>query len=111
MIGAVLGLTACVAALVGFVFWQGKELRSLRKSERAAVDSDNERKILLAAAKVAVADKDKAMNLLEAERDRLAKALDKKTKQHNELLTKSLKDGDPSSIADAVRDALHGLSS
>ena len=111
MIGAVLALAACVAALTGFIFWQGKELRSLRHGERRAVEELGEKKILLAAAKVAVADKDKAMNLLEAERDRLAKALDKKTKQHNELLTKSLKDGDPSTVADAVRDALNGLSS
>jgi hypothetical protein len=109
MIAAVLALAASVAALVGFVFWQGTELRSLRKSEREAREKANDLKILNAAAKVAVADKEKAMNLLEVERENLTDALEKVKRQRDELLTKSLKDGDPRTVADAVRGALERL--
>lgn len=109
MLAAVLALAASVAALVAFVFWQGQELRSLRKSERKAQERASELKILNAAAEVAVADKEKAMNLLIAERDNLTDALDKVKVQRDELLAKTLEDGDPSTVAAAVRDALKRL--
>jgi hypothetical protein len=109
VIAAVLALAGCVAALTGFIFWQGKELRSLRKTERSAVTEAGELKLLNAAAKVAVADKEKAMDLLIGERDNLSNALKLVKTQRDALLEKTLDHSDPTVLADAVRGALRSL--
>ena len=109
MIAAVLALAGSVAALVAFVFWQGSELRALRKAERAAADKASELQILNAAAKVAVADKERAMNLLLEERSGLEKTVETVKAQRDDLLKEALKHATPGSAAIAVRDALERL--
>jgi hypothetical protein len=66
-------------------------------------------RILLAASAVAVADKERAMNLLIAERDNLQAAYETVKNQRDELLKEALDHATPSSAAISVRDALARL--
>lgn len=66
-------------------------------------------RILLAAAEVSVADKERAMNILISERDNLKKAYDSVREQRNALLEESLENANPGVVASSVRDAIEQL--
>jgi hypothetical protein len=109
LIGAVLGSLALTAALGGILFWQLKRTASAQDRLLETVGDNAELKIQRAAAKVAIADKDRAINILTADRDRLQFALDTVEDQRDELLKEAFDSGDPGAVATAVRDALKRL--
>lgn len=109
MLAALIAALALIGGLSGVLFWQLK--RAARASDRLleGVQALSELKILLAAAEVGVADKDRAMNLLIVERDNLQSAYDTVKDQRDELLKDALDHATPSTVATAIRDALERL--
>jgi hypothetical protein len=109
VLAALIAALALVGGLSGVLFWQLK--RAARASDRLLeeVRALSELKILLAAAEVSVADKERAMNLLIAERDNLQSAYDTVKDQRDELLQDALDHATPSTVATSVRDALERL--
>lgn len=100
---------ALSGALAGMLFWQLE--RSAKSADLALklTDERAELKILLAADSVALADKERALNLVIAERDRLLFTLDTVEDQRDELLKEALEHATPGTIAISVRDALKRL--
>jgi signal transduction histidine kinase len=103
VLAAVIALSASVAGLTALVFFQGRELRKGRETLKEVA----ELKVLLAASRVANADKQKAINALTIEQEGLKDALQELRKQRDELLHEAI--DDPSSAAAAVRGALERL--
>jgi hypothetical protein len=107
--GALIAALALAAALVALLFWQSKRASRAMDEWVSEVKQKSELTILLAASKVALADKDKALNMVTAERDRLEFTVDTVEDQRDALLQESLKHATPGSAAIAVRDALSRL--
>ena len=108
-VAALIAALALCAALVALLAWQAKRAGSAMDRLLSTTVAHSELRILLAASEVAVADKDRALNIVIAERDRLQFALDTVEDQRDALLKESLDQASPGSIAIAVRDALERL--
>ena len=106
---ALIAALALAGALAAMLFWQLKRSSGAVDGHIAGVQASAEQQILLAASGVAVADKERALNLVISERDRLQFALDTVENQRDKLLEEALKHATPGSIAISVRDALERL--
>jgi len=109
MIAALVATLALLAALSGVLFWQLKRASAAMDKLLAKTEESADQRILLAAAEVAVADKEKAMNLLIVERDNLQSAYDTVRTQRNDLLKEAMENATPGSVATSIRDALERL--
>lgn len=109
MLAALIAALALIGGLSGVLFWQLKRSATAMDLALGLTKASSEQRILLAAAEVAVADKERAMNLLIAERDGLESALRVIGKQRDDLLKDALAHATPSTIAAGVRDALKRL--
>lgn len=107
--GALIAALALTGALAAMLFWQSKRAAKAMDGHVAGVQASAEQQILLAAAQVAAADKERAMNMLIAERNRLQFTLDTVEGQRDELLKEALEHATPGAIAISVRDALKRL--
>jgi hypothetical protein len=107
--GALIAALVLAGALAAMLFWQSK--RAAKAMDRALeiTTSNADLKILKAAAEVAIADKDRALNIVTAERDRLKSTIDTVTEQRDALLKESLEHATPGTVATSVRDALERL--
>jgi len=103
---AALGVAGVLTAIL---FWQLKRAAKSSDKWSSGVEKAAENQILLAAAAVAVADKERAMNMVIAERDRLEFTVETIGKQRDELLKEALDHATPGSTAIAVRNALERL--
>lgn len=107
--GALIAALALAGALTAMLFWQLKRSSSSVDKLLAEVRALSELKILYAANGVALADKERALNLLTAERDRLLFTIDTLEDQRDDLLQEALEHATPGSAAIAVRNALERL--
>ncbi len=106
LIGALIAALAFAAALLTLLAWQMKRAASATDKLLVLTKAEASSKILQAASKVALADKEHALNVVIAERDRLEFTVETITEQRNALLRESLEHATPSTIAISVRDAL-----
>lgn len=107
--GALIAALALAGALVAMLFWQLKRSSKAVDGHIAGIQASAEQQILLAASGVAVADKERALNLVTAERDRLQFALDTVEDQRDALLKEALEHATPGTVAISMRDALERL--
>jgi len=111
MLAALIAALALIGGLSGVLFWQLKRAASAMDKAMKLTEDNADKRILIAAAEVAVADKERAMNLLIVERDNLQSAIEVVQKQRDDLLEDALDHATPSTIATSVRDALERLRS
>ena len=107
--GALIAALALAAAIMVFAFWQAKRASYAMDALLAKSSVYAELRILLAASEVALADKDRALNIVTAERDRLEFAVQTVEEQRDALLQEALEHATPGTIAISVRDALKRL--
>jgi hypothetical protein len=108
-LGALIAALALALALSAMLFWQMRRAAKAVSEQISYIKVTSELSILSAADKVALADKERAMNMLIAERDRMQFALDTVEDQRDELLQEALESGSPGAVAHALRDALNRL--
>jgi hypothetical protein len=106
---ALIAALALSGGLSAMLFWQLKRSAKAVDGHIAGVQASAELQILLAASGVALADKERALNLVTAERDRLEFTIDVVEEQRDALLKESLDQETPGSTAIAVRNALTRL--
>lgn len=109
--GALVAALALAGALSAMLFWQAKRASRAMDKHVASIKETAKLQILLAAAQVGLADKDRALNIVTAERDRLEFTIDTVEEQRDTLLKEALKNATPGSTAIAVRNALDRLRS
>lgn len=102
---AALGGLGTTAALIGFLFWQAKRAASSNDGELAATKRSGELELALAARGVAVDQRDKTIDALKAENDRLNAAVTEITAQRD-LLVANMNPKDSNAAVDAIRAAL-----
>ncbi len=108
-LAAVVAAIALAAALAAMLFWQSKRAASAMQSYVTHVKENAATQLLLAASRVALTDKERALNMVIAERDRLEFTVDTVEDQRDALLKEALNNATPGSIAINLRDALNGL--
>lgn len=108
-LGALIASLALCAALTAMLFWQAKRAAGAMDGLLNKASAQAELRALLSAAEVAAADKERAINILTAERDRLQSMVSTVEDQRDALLKESLEHATPSTIAAALRDALQRL--
>lgn len=107
---AALAAALAVAALgSATLFWQLKRAAKSADKWSSGVEKVAEQQILLAAAQVALADKERAMNMAIADNDRLEFTVETLKDQRDALLKEAFENATPGSIATSVRDALMRL--
>ena len=104
-----IGALSIRGATVALLFWQLKRSAKAVDGHVAGVQASAEMQILLAASQVALTDKERALNIVTAERDRLLSSLNTVEDQRDALLKDSLNNATPSALAVSVRDALERL--
>ena len=109
LIGALIAALAFAAALLILLTWQMKRAASATDKLLVLTKAEASSKILQAASKVALVDKERALNVVIAERNRLEFTVDTVTEQRDALLKESLKNATPGTVAIAVRNALEQL--
>lgn len=107
--GALVAALALSAALLAMLFWQSKRAAKATDHVIVLVHENAEMTILDAASGVALADKDRALNIVTAERDRLEFTVQTVEEQRDALLQEALEHATPGTIAVSVRDALKRL--
>jgi hypothetical protein len=106
-LAAALATSLALAALTSAtLLWQLKRAAKSADKWENSVEKAATLQILLAASKVAVADKERAMNMLIADNDRLEFTVKTIENQRDALLKEAFKNPTPGSIAISVRDAL-----
>lgn len=109
LVAALIAAMALLGGLSAVLFWQLKRAASAMDKVLGLTQEQAEARVLRAASDVALADKERAMNLLIAERDRLLSTIQTIEDQRDELLKEAFKRATPGSAAIAVRDALKRL--
>lgn len=111
-IALVAALGAVLALLGGstvVLFWQLKRSASAMDLALELTEEGAEQRILMAAAQVALSDKERAMNMAIADSDRLEFTVETLKDQRDALLKEAFEHATPGSIAISVRDALMRL--
>lgn len=109
LIGALIAALAFAGALLALLAWQMKRASNATDKLLVLTKAAATSEILQAASKVALVDKERALNIVISERDRLEFTVDTVTEQRDALLQESLEHATPGTIAISVRDALKRL--
>jgi hypothetical protein len=109
LVAALAAALALAALTSATLLWQLKRAAKAADKWSSGVETVAEQKILLAAAQVAVADKERAMNMTIADNDRLEFTVETLKEQRDSLLKEAFENATPGSIAISVRDALQRL--
>ena len=109
LIGAFIAALALAGALLAALVWQMKRAASAIDKLLVLTKAEASSKILQAASKVALADKERALNLVISERDRFEVTIETVEDQRDKLLEESFNNATPGTVAIAVRNALEQL--
>lgn len=109
MIAALVAALSLSLALAALLFWQTKRAAKHVDWYIEGLKKTSGLNVLIAAAKVAMADKENALNEAIADRDKRGDLIESLTKQRNDLLNESLENSTPETMALAVRAALEQL--
>jgi hypothetical protein len=109
LVAALAAALALAALTSATLLWQLKRAAKSADKWSAGVEKAAEQQILLVASQVALADKERAMNMAIADNDRLEFTVETLKEQRDSLLKEAFENPTPGSIAISVRDALMRL--
>jgi hypothetical protein len=109
LVAAVIAAIALAALLAALLFWQMKRAAHAGDELKDALFNLSELRIAEVTSRVALADKERALNITIAERDRLQFTCDTLEDQRDALLTEAFESSNPGAVAGAVRNALERL--
>jgi hypothetical protein len=99
-----LGALGSTIALIAFAFWQARRAASASDGQLDAVRKSGQLELQLAAKGKAIEERDKTIETLKAERDRLDDALRVAIEQRDQAIAASIVDS--KGATDAIRDVL-----